>query len=151
MILSDSHIRYLFSTYSSREVDDIYVDHVIGKVDVNRGFTNGEPEEFDEDYIDNKLLSESEDSNFEVGSWISQEDREEVEEIRRKVRAAKENLKTCVPFSCNHNSDAYESDGFGSDEVGTMIRPILMMKFVERRVRIRSTIRTQPSHTLRLP
>ncbi|CAN1240809.1 hypothetical protein LINPERPRIM_LOCUS4679 [Linum perenne] len=118
VILNDSHIRDLCSTYSSREVYDIYVEHVTSAVDVTRCLTDGESDESDEDYIENELLSESEDSDSEVGSWISEEEREEVEEIRRKVRAAKENLKIGVPFLCNNNGDAYESDGFGSDEVG---------------------------------
>ncbi|CAN1223437.1 hypothetical protein LINPERPRIM_LOCUS2068 [Linum perenne] len=113
VILNDSHITDLCGAYSSRDVYDIYVEHVTGAVDVSRGLTDGESEESDEEYI----ASESEDSDFEVGSWVSEEDREEVEEIRRKVQTTRENLKIGVPFLCNHNGDAYESDGYESDEL----------------------------------
>ncbi|CAN1176100.1 hypothetical protein LINPERHAP2_LOCUS32339, partial [Linum perenne] len=52
------------------------------------------------------------------GSWLSEEDREEAEEVRKQVQEAKDNLKRGVPFLCNHNGDAYKSDGSDSDDIG---------------------------------
>ncbi|CAN1241567.1 hypothetical protein LINPERPRIM_LOCUS5028 [Linum perenne] len=72
----------------------------------------------DPDFEGYEFDSASEGSEFEVGSWISEEDREDFEEIRNKVRKAKENLKKGVSFLCNLNGDAYESDGFDSEEIG---------------------------------
>ncbi|CAN1186987.1 hypothetical protein LINPERPRIM_LOCUS11169 [Linum perenne] len=72
----------------------------------------------DSDFKEYEFDSPSQDSEFEVGSWISEEDREDFEEIRNKVRIAMENLKKGVPFLCNHNGDAYESVGFDSEEIG---------------------------------
>ncbi|CAN1300921.1 hypothetical protein LINPERPRIM_LOCUS24736 [Linum perenne] len=88
MILNDFHIKELCATYSGKDVYDIYVERECGPVNES----NSEYGESDSEYGENEFSSESEDSNDEVGSWISEEDREEVEEIGRKAREAKENL-----------------------------------------------------------
>ncbi|CAN1153666.1 hypothetical protein LINPERPRIM_LOCUS14845 [Linum perenne] len=118
VIIHDSHIADLIQAYRGLDVYDIFVEEADGTIGGSGVTLDVESDESDEEYDDNGIPSESDDSDFEVGSWISEEDREEVEEIRKKVQNAKENLKKGVSFLCNHNGDACESDGVGSDEVG---------------------------------
>ncbi|CAN1261636.1 hypothetical protein LINPERPRIM_LOCUS10923 [Linum perenne] len=96
----------------------MFVEEVDGAIGGSRVVAHLDSDESDEEYVDHGIPSESDDSDFEVGSWISEEDREEVEEIWTKVPNAKEKLKKGVSFLCNHNGDAYESDGEESHEVG---------------------------------
>ncbi|CAN1262191.1 hypothetical protein LINPERPRIM_LOCUS11182 [Linum perenne] len=117
MIITDDHIRDLCTTYAGRDVFDIYVERMVDETG-HREVNVGDSDESDSEYDENELESESEDSDFEVGSWLSEEDREEAEEVRKQVQEAKDNLKRGVPFLCNHNGDAYKSDGSDSDDIG---------------------------------
>ncbi|CAN1297853.1 hypothetical protein LINPERPRIM_LOCUS23624 [Linum perenne] len=117
MIITDNHIRDLITTYEGKDVYDIYVERLVDENDISEANVD-ESDDSDFEYDENELAIESEDSDFEVGSWISEEDREEVEALRKKVQVAKENLKKGVPFLCTHNGDAYKSDGFKSEDTG---------------------------------
>ncbi|CAN1125412.1 hypothetical protein LINPERHAP2_LOCUS2887 [Linum perenne] len=118
VIIQDFPIAYLLQAYRGRDVYDMFVEEVDGAIGGSRVVAHLDSDESDEEYVDHGIPSESDDSDFEVGSWISEEDREEVEEIWTKVPNAKEKLKKGVSFLCNHNGDAYESDGEESHEVG---------------------------------
>ncbi|CAN1346946.1 Protein NRT1/ PTR FAMILY 1.2 [Linum perenne] len=120
VIVNDYHIRDLCESYNGRDVYDIYVERV-GEVSGNNVDTNeaeGDSDDYDSDFVENEFDNESEESEFDMGSWISEEDREDVEQVREEVLAIKKRLKKGVHFLCNHNGDAYESDGIDSDEIG---------------------------------
>ncbi|CAN1325008.1 hypothetical protein LINPERPRIM_LOCUS33339, partial [Linum perenne] len=61
---------------------------------------------------------EFEESDFEVGDWLSEEEVDEAKEVRHKVHEAKKKLKSGVPFLCNFNGDGYESDGLEEEDIG---------------------------------
>ncbi|CAN1268566.1 hypothetical protein LINPERPRIM_LOCUS13225 [Linum perenne] len=111
-IVNDHHIQDLLKTYGDRDVYDIYVERVVESTDTYDDKSNNYSSESESEE------SKSEDSVFEVGAWISDEDREEVELLRRKVREVKEKVKNGIPFPNHYNGDGYESQGFGSDENG---------------------------------
>ncbi|CAN1243111.1 hypothetical protein LINPERPRIM_LOCUS5558, partial [Linum perenne] len=81
-------------------------------------FDEDEFDESDYEYVGNELIHDSEESDLEVGSWISEEDKEEVEEIRKKVKTEEDNLKKKCSFFVQSQWDAYESDNFESDAIG---------------------------------
>ncbi|CAN1178159.1 hypothetical protein LINPERHAP2_LOCUS33515 [Linum perenne] len=118
VIVNDYHIRDLCDSYKGRDVYDIYVERVGDGNNVEANENDGESDEYDSDFAENEFDNESEESEFEMGSWISEEDLEDVQQVRKKVQAAKEKLKKGVHFLCNHNGDVYESDGVDSDEIG---------------------------------
>ncbi|CAN1131398.1 hypothetical protein LINPERHAP2_LOCUS6379, partial [Linum perenne] len=111
-IVNDHHIQDLLKTYGDRDVYDIYVERVVESTNTYDDKSNNYSSESESEE------SKSEDSDFEVGAWISDEDREEAEVLRRKVREVKEKVKNGIPFPNHYNGDGYESQGFGSDENG---------------------------------
>ncbi|CAN1295050.1 hypothetical protein LINPERPRIM_LOCUS22696 [Linum perenne] len=116
------------------DVYDIYVERV------SHAFDEDELDESDSEYAGNELISESEESDFEVGSWISEEDIEEVEEIRNKAKAAKENLKKVFHFCAVIMEMHMRVTTLSRMTSDIMRRQILIMKHVESRVHIRGTI-----------
>ncbi|CAN1148324.1 hypothetical protein LINPERHAP1_LOCUS4604 [Linum perenne] len=109
-VLNDEKlVRDLLIEYKDTNVYDIFVD---AKSWVEDGVGINNEEWLEED---------SEDNDFEVGSWIEEEDREELEEIRQKVQEAKSHLKGGIPITANDVEDeikGFEGDEFSSDESG---------------------------------
>ncbi|CAN1147171.1 hypothetical protein LINPERHAP2_LOCUS15708, partial [Linum perenne] len=97
-------------------------------------FDEDEFDESDYEYVGNELIRDSEESDLEVGSWISEEDKEEVEEIRKKVKTEEENLKKSVLFLCNHNGMHMRVTTLSQMPLDIMRRQIHIMKHVESRV-----------------
>ncbi|CAN1752179.1 hypothetical protein LINPERHAP1_LOCUS4608 [Linum perenne] len=109
-VLNDEKsVRDLLIEYKDTNVYDIFID---AKSWVEDGVGINNEEWLEED---------SEDNDFEVGSWIKEEDMEELEEIRQKVQEAKSHLKEGIPITANDVEDVikgFEGDEFSSDESG---------------------------------
>ncbi|CAN1294974.1 hypothetical protein LINPERPRIM_LOCUS22673 [Linum perenne] len=80
----------MIQAYRGLDVYDIFVEEVDGAIGGGGVGAHLESDESDKEYVDHGIPSESDDSDFKNG----------------------------VSFLCNHNGDAYESDGEDSDEVG---------------------------------
>ncbi|CAN1318344.1 hypothetical protein LINPERPRIM_LOCUS30775 [Linum perenne] len=111
---------------------DIFVDEKGGTKDnVEVNFHDTLEDLFEQEDLDreayereneaNSDFEVSDDSDFEVGSWIEEEDREELEEIRKKVQNSKAHLKEGLLNIATYvelGNEGFEDDGFASDDSG---------------------------------
>ncbi|CAN1338167.1 hypothetical protein LINPERPRIM_LOCUS37943 [Linum perenne] len=93
----------IYSIYVEQQAKD---DIVVEEDDAGEDSDVGDDDAGEDDELDS-----------DIGSWISEEDREELEAVKTKVKEAKKNLQGGIRFAISYD-DADESDGFGSDEIG---------------------------------
>ncbi|CAN1759434.1 hypothetical protein LINPERHAP1_LOCUS7129, partial [Linum perenne] len=107
LIHNDDSLLDMLSSYKNMEIYHIYVEHEV-EDDV------GEEDDASDD------AGEEGDVDSEIGSCISEEDREELEAVKTKVKEVRQKLEGGIKFAISDDDslDGDHSDGFGSDEIG---------------------------------
>ncbi|CAN0893142.1 hypothetical protein LINGRAHAP2_LOCUS17978, partial [Linum grandiflorum] len=119
LIYNDETVRDMLYLYKNMEVYDIYVEQGAENLNFGVGGSNSNVARDDDqpgdDYNDN------DDTDFEIGSWISEEDREELEEVKKKAEEARKKLKRGIKYAISdddNNDIGDDSEEFNSDEIG---------------------------------
>ncbi|CAN1130033.1 hypothetical protein LINPERHAP2_LOCUS5596, partial [Linum perenne] len=112
LINNDDSVLDMLTTYKNMENYSIYVEQQAeDDLVVEEDDDGGEDSDVGDDDA-----SEDHDLYSDIGSWISEEDMEELEAVKTKVKEEKKDLQGGIRFAIL-DDDADDSDGFGSNEI----------------------------------